>query len=181
MTFVIPPPIDSLGLWIEQLIAESTGKEGIGILPVAGEPLGGPEVYSNDRIFVYITTQSVHNNDIDAKLADLEESCHPVVRHVMRDSLSLGREFFLWEIATALAGSLLGINPFDQPNVQESKDNTKALLEVYKKEGRLPAQDVVWEQDGLRIYSDGNTKSALQQIVAQKKGRTLWRISSLLT
>ena len=170
VTFVISPPIDSLGLWIEQLIAESTGKEGIGILPVAGEPLGGPEVYGHDRIFVYITTQAFHSEEIEAKLAELQEAGHPVVRHVMRDELSLGREFFLWEIATALAGSLMGINPFDQPNVQESKDNTKALLELYKKEERLPSQEVIWEQNDSRIYGDGATRTTLQKIIEEKKG-----------
>jgi len=163
VTFVTPPPIDSLGLWIEQLIAESTGKEGLGILPVAGEPLGDCSVYGNDRLFVYISTQDSPGAEIEAKLKALQEAGHPVVRQVMRDPLSLGREFFLWEVATALAGSIIGIDPFDQPNVQESKDNTNAFLDVFKKEGRLPDQEVLWEGDGCKIYCDAATKAALQK------------------
>jgi len=162
VTLIISPPIDSLGLWIEQLIAESTGKESRGILPVVGEPLGGPEVYGNDRVFVYIRTQNASDPDIEARLRGLEEAGHPVVRSVMRDPLSLGREFFLWEMATALAGALLGINAFDQPNVQESKDNTKRLLEVYRQRGKLPEQELLLEANGCQIYGDAQTNSASQ-------------------
>ncbi|MDA2937366.1 bifunctional transaldolase/phosoglucose isomerase, partial [Acidobacteria bacterium AH-259-A15] len=163
VTFIIPAPIDSLGLWIEQLIAESTGKEGRGILPVAGEPLGEPGVYGDDRLFVYIRTSGVSDQDTEAKLEALERAGHPVVRHVMRDSLSLGREFFLWEFATALAGALLGINAFDQPNVQESKDNTRDLLKLYRDQSRLPAQETLVEAESCLIYGDAATRKALQQ------------------
>jgi transaldolase/glucose-6-phosphate isomerase len=120
LTLVLPPGIAALGCWIEQLIAESTGKEGKGILPVDGEPLGEAGVYGNDRLFV-----SLGGNDW---LAALEEAGHPVVRLPYNDRLDLGGEFFRWEMATAVAGHVLGINPFDQPNVQEAKDATNALL-----------------------------------------------------
>ncbi len=163
VTFIAPAPIDSLGLWIEQLIAASTGKDGLGIVPVAGEKLGDPSVYGNDRLFAYLSTQNSSSAEIEAKLSALQEAGHPVIRHVMRDAVSLGREFFLWEFATALAGAVIGINPFDQPNVQESKDHTNALLDTFKKEGRLPAQEVLWEGDGCKIYGDAATKTALQK------------------
>lgn len=170
VTFIMPRPIDSLGLWIEQLIAESTGKEGRGIVPVAGEPLGSPDVYGDDRLFVYVTTRDKSDQDTEAQLGVLEAAGHPVVRHVIRDALSLGREFFLWEIATALAGALLGINAFDQPNVQESKDNTKGLLEVHRNEGRLPEQEMVAEANGCRIYCDPQTRTTLSQSSQNRKG-----------
>lgn len=154
VTFVISPPIDSLGLWIEQLIAESTGKEGKGILPVVGEPLGDRGTYGEDRVFVSLRTSHAPDEGVEAKLRVLEEAGHPVVRQVLKDALSLGREFFLWEMATALAGAVLGINPFDQPNVQESKDNTKRLLQIYQENGSLPEQDLLVSEDGCRIYGD---------------------------
>ena len=108
LTFVTPPPLHSLGLWIEQLIAESTGKEGKGIVPVAGEPLGPPDVYGDDRVFVHIHTHSAKTGEIEQKLSALEAAGHPVLRHSLHDSLDLGEEFFLWEFATAVAGALLG-------------------------------------------------------------------------
>ncbi len=162
ITLITPPPLDSLGLWIEQLIAESTGKEGGGILPVAGEPLGDPSLYGDDRVFVYIRTSDGSDQETDAKIEALEKAGHPVICQVLRDGLSLGREFFLWEFATALVGALLEINPFDQPNVQESKDNTEHLLEVYRKEGELPEQEVLVEEHGCRIYADLKTKAVFQ-------------------
>ena len=162
VTLITSPPIDSLGLWIEQLIAESTGKENTGILPVAGEPLGSPAVYGDDRLFVHIRTSDAGDPAAEAKLTALENAGHPVIRHVMRDPLSLGREFFLWEFATALAGALLGINTFDQPNVQESKENTRLLLEVYGKEAELPAQELLVEGDGCRIYGESPDRRRLQ-------------------
>src|ERR1022692_4954455 len=137
LTFVTPAPLDSLGLWIEQLIAESTGKEGKGIIRVAGEPLGAPDDYGDDRVFAFLHTPSSKTGDIDAKLAPLEAAGHPVLRHTLHDPLDLGEEFFLWEFATAVAGALLAIDAFDQPNVQESKDNTKRLLGEYVQNGSL--------------------------------------------
>lgn len=127
-TFVLSPGIAALGLWLEQLIAESTGKEGKGILPVADEPLGPPEVYGDDRIFVSITLAGDDQPDRDARLLALERAGHPVVRLSLKDRYELGSQFFRWEFATAIAGALLHINPFDQPNVAESKANTKEVL-----------------------------------------------------
>jgi glucose-6-phosphate isomerase len=158
LTLVISPPLDSLGLWIEQLIAESTGKEGQGILPVAGEKLGPPGVYAEDRVFLSIRTETCANSKIEADLEALEKAGHPVIEQVLPDALSLGGEFFLWEFATALAGALLGINPFDQPNVQESKDNTRQLLEIFREEGRLPEQEVLVEEQGCQIFGEAASK-----------------------
>ena len=176
VTFVIPPPIDSLGLWIEQLVAESTGKEGISILPVAGEPLGSPDQYGSDRVFAYVCTEASSDSVLEAGLDALEAAGHPVIRHLIQDELSLGREFFLWEFGVAVAGAILGINPFDQPNVQESKDNTKALLEQYTREGSLPGLHQIGESGGCSISCDSAAAAALSgpsldKIVAQHLGR----------
>src|SRR5271165_1282626 len=163
LTFILPSPLASLGLWIEQLIAESTGKEGRGIVPVAGEPLGPPEVYGDDRVFVYIHTRSAKTGDIEQKLAALEAAGHPVLRHALHDLLDLGEEFFLWEFATAVAGALIGIDPFDQPNVQESKDNTRRLLTEHSQNGSLTQQSLIVADNTLRVFGDAETRDALRR------------------
>src|SRR4029077_9988087 len=127
-TFVVSKPIESFGLWVEQLIAESTGKEGKGVLPVAGEPLGPPEVYGEDRVFVPMTRSGEADGERESRLVALEKAGHPVVHLRLDDPYDVGQEFFRWEFATAVAGAWLRINPFDQPNVAESKANTKAVL-----------------------------------------------------
>jgi transaldolase / glucose-6-phosphate isomerase len=156
LTLSTSPDIASLGLWVEQLIAESTGKEGRGIIPIAGETLGAPGVYANDRLFVHISI-GPPDGETDAKLRALEAAGHPVVRRTLHDPLDLGEEFYLWEMATAIAGQIIGINPFDQPNVQESKDNTRRLLDEFKKNGELPEQQQGAEGRGLTAYAEGET------------------------
>lgn len=136
LTLITPAPLDTLGLWIEQLIAESTGKEGKGILPVAAEPLLGVRDYGDDRLFVSVR---LRGSDDFARLKELADAGHPVVDQVLGDALDLGEIFFTWEFATAIAGALLGIDAFDQPNVQESKDNTKKLLDEFKTKGSMTA------------------------------------------
>ena len=154
LTIVTDQKLSALGLWVEQLIAESTGKEGKGIVPVVGEPRGSVSAYGNDRLFVSISVGPV-DNETNSKLKALEAAGHPVVYRNLADVYDLGAEFFLWEIATAFAGWRLGINPFDQPNVQESKDATKALLEKYEHDGKL-AEQVVLASDGqLTVYAGG--------------------------
>lgn len=153
LTIVTNARISALGLWIEQLIAESTGKEGKGIVPIAGEPLGSPSVYGDDRLFVSIAVGKL-DGDTEVKLKALEAAGHPVVYRTLTDLYDLGEEFFLWEIATAFAGWRLGINPFDQPNVQESKDATKELLQKFEAEGKLVEQAVLVTEGALTIYSD---------------------------
>ncbi|MDT4966806.1 MAG: transaldolase / glucose-6-phosphate isomerase [Acidobacteriota bacterium] len=160
LTIVTDPKISALGLWIEQLIAESTGKEGKGILPVAGETLGTPSVYGDDRLFVSIAVGKL-DGDTEVKLKALEAAGHPIVYRTLTDLYDLGEEFFLWEIATAFAGWRLGINPFDQPNVQESKDATRELLEKFEKEGALAEQSIVATDGVLTIYADEPMLSSL--------------------
>ena len=137
LTFVIEPRLATLGLWIEQLIAESTGKQGKGIIPVVGEPLTDSSVYGDDRVFVSISLRG-ELKDSNTKLDELAQAGHPIIRRELSDLYELGAEFFVWEFATACAGWRLGINPFDQPNVQEAKDATKELLGEFTKNGRLP-------------------------------------------
>jgi len=134
LTLIAPRPLDSLGLWVEQLIAESTGKEGKGIVPIAGEPPLAAGEYGDDRLFVAVR---LRGSDETARLRELTAAGHPVVDVVLEDPLDLGEIFFLFEFATAVAGYLIGVNPFDQPNVQESKDNTKALLAEYTAGGTM--------------------------------------------
>jgi transaldolase/glucose-6-phosphate isomerase len=133
-TFVVSPPIESFGLWVEQLIAESTGKQGKGILPVAGEPLGEPDEYGYDRLFAYLRNPDSPEEDVDARMEELARAGHPTVTMSVHGAADLGRIFFFAEFATAVAGWVLGINAFNQPNVQEAKDNTNKVLEL----GELP-------------------------------------------
>ena len=160
LTISTDPRIASFGLWVEQLLAESTGKDGKGIVPVAGETLGTPSVYGDDRLFVHIAVEKI-DSETEAKLKALEAAGHPVVYRTLTDLYDLGEEFFLWEIATAFAGWRLGINPFDQPNVQESKDATKELLDTYARDGKLPEQGVLATDGALTLYADDKTRAEL--------------------
>ena len=150
LTLVASKEIASLGLWIEQLVAESTGKEGKGIVPIAGEALGAVKDYGKDRIFAVISV----GVDTDEKMAALENAGFPVVRQQLSGAIDLGATFFVWEFATAVASSLLSIDAFDQPNVQESKDNTKRLLGEFVSKGALPQQVPVVEDGALKLYSE---------------------------
>jgi transaldolase / glucose-6-phosphate isomerase len=165
LTLIIDPQIASLGLWIEQLIAESTGKEGKGILPVTGEPLGDLAVYGNDRLFVSI---SIGQLDEPGKIAldTFAAAGHPVIHRELNDLYELGAEFFVWEFATACAGWRLGINPFDQPNVQEAKAVAIELLSAFKKEKQLPKQKEVAADNVLTIYSEGPSGAVTSAVVA---------------
>jgi transaldolase/glucose-6-phosphate isomerase len=165
ITFVISPRIETFADWAEQLIAESTGKEGKGLVPVAGEALDEPAAYGNDRLFVNIKLASQTEDDIERKLQALEAAGHPVIRIELQDVLEFGHEFFCWEVATATAGALLGINPFDQPNVQESKDNTNRLLAQFRAEGKLAEDAPVVETEGIGFYGDAATRSSLEQMI----------------
>jgi transaldolase/glucose-6-phosphate isomerase len=153
VTFISPEILAPLGMWLEQLLAESTGKEGTGLLPVAGEPLGAPEVYGPDRVFVYFRLPGPGQERLDQGVAALRQAGHPLITIQMTDPLDLGEEFFRWEIATAVAGAVLGINPFDQPNVQESKDNTNRLLTLVGEQGHLPEEPPDLVAGPLGLYS----------------------------
>jgi len=144
LTLVTSPAIASFGNWVEQLVAESTGKEGRGILPVVGEPLGTPAAYGDDRFFVYLQLPSPRAGEgwgggHNAAIRPLEDAGYPVVRFHLRDCYDLGGQFLLWEIATAVAGHLLGINPFSQPNVESAKVQARAMVEAYLEAGTLPS------------------------------------------
>lgn len=139
LTFVLSPKIEPFGDWVEQLIAESTGKEGKGILPVVGEPLGKPEVYGNDRVFVHIKLAG--DSTYDEGLLAIEKAGHPVIRLFLDDVYGLGGQFFLWEMATAVAGARLGINPFDQPNVEAAKILARKMVAEFTVKGTLPKSE----------------------------------------
>jgi glucose-6-phosphate isomerase len=158
LTVLLPPSMRTLGLWIEQLIAESTGKHDKGALPVVDEPLGPPSAYGADRAFVAIATD--HDSPDMTRVQALEDAGHPVLRLGTRVS-ALGAEFFRWEFATAVAGAVLGINPFDEPNVAEAKDKTKALLATRDFSGGTP----VASADGVSVYSSKFSGASPAQVV----------------
>jgi len=162
LTFICSPEIASFGYWVEQLIAESTGKDGTGILPVEGEVVGGPGAYGNDRAFVYLRFETSRGRNLDEAVKTLERAGYPVVTIRLQDLYDLGAEFFRWEFATAVAGAVIGVNPFDQPNVQESKDNTKRLIGEFQAVGRLPEGKPIFSDGPIRLYGDAATASALK-------------------
>jgi transaldolase/glucose-6-phosphate isomerase len=170
VTFLMPKSIQTLGMWLEQLLAESTGKEGSGLLPIAGEPLFSPEEYSTDRFFAYYRLEGELDSDQEKLVTELKEHGHPIVTFRMIDRLDIGEEFFRWEFATAVAGSILEINPFDQPNVQESKNNTNQLLKAIEEKGQLPDEEPVLVETPLSLYSSeaaSNLADAIQTFLSQ--------------
>jgi transaldolase / glucose-6-phosphate isomerase len=162
MTIIASPGIHDLGAWLEQLIAESTGKAGKGIIPVDREKLGKPAVYGNDRVFAYLRLQTEPNKAQDAAVAALEKAGHPVVRISLPNRYNLGQEFFRWEIATAVAGSIIGINAFNQPDVEASKIETKKLTSEYEEKGKLPPESPFFEANGIKLYADEKNTAALK-------------------
>ena len=161
VTFITSPDISDLGAWLEQLLAESTGKVGKGIIPVDREELGAPEVYGHDRVFAYVHTEHATDVCVEQKISALEKAGHPVVRISMADVYDLGAEFFRWEIATAVAGSIIGINAFNQPDVEASKVVTRNLTSEYEKTGSLPAEKPVLEDDGIKLFTDEKNAAEL--------------------
>ncbi len=154
ITLVASPGIADLGAWLEQLIAESTGKLGKGIIPVDREALADPPAYGKDRIFAYLRLEGASDAAQDAKVAALEQAGHPVVRIAVSDTYSLGQEFFRWEMATAVAGSIIGINAFNQPDVEASKIVTKQLTSEYESKGSLPPEKPIVEEAGFQLFTD---------------------------
>ncbi len=138
LTVLTSPSLSSFGLWAEQLIAESLGKQGRGIVPIAGEPIVGVESYGDDRVFAYLWVEGDENNRVDELTGSLANAGYPVIRLDLKDRYDLAAEFFRWEFATAVAGSIIGVTPFDQPNVQAAKDATDSVLETVKQTGSLP-------------------------------------------
>ncbi|MBW1669336.1 MAG: glucose-6-phosphate isomerase [Deltaproteobacteria bacterium] len=162
LTLVISPSVSAFGAWLAQLIAESTGKEGKGILPVYGETLAPPSAYAKDRFFVYLRLDGdgAHDQGIRA----IAEAGMPVVQINILDPYELGSQIFIWEIATAIAGKVLGINPFDQPNVESSKALTRELIARFRKEGKLPEPEITFRSDNISVYTDTKTENLAQAL-----------------
>ena len=158
VTFVLSAAIKSFGYWVEQLLAESTGKEGKGLIPIHGETLAGNEEYGKDRIFVHIYLTTDSNEADDKKIKVLEEAGHPVVRIMVANKMALGAEYYRWEIAAAVAGVVMGINPFNQPNVEESKKNTSELLKGWATDGDFNISDPLLKMENISFYSGRETK-----------------------
>jgi len=169
LTIITSPGVSDLGAWLEQLIAESTGKNGKGIIPVDREELASPEKYGKDRIFAYIRLETAPDAAQDDKVAALEKAGHSVVRISMGDAYDLGQEFFRWEIATAVAGSILGINPFNQPDVEASKVATRNLTAEYEKTGSLPPEKPILEENGIKLFTDSKNADALAKAAGNDK------------
>jgi len=170
ITLITSPGIADVGAWLEQLIAESTGKVGKGIIPVDRETLGAPDVYGNDRIFAYLSLEGASDAAQDAKVGVLEKAGQPVIRINLADTYSLGQEFFRWEIATAVAGSILGINAFNQPDVEASKIVTKQLTSEYESTGALPAEKPIVEEAGVKFFTDEKNAAELAKAAAAAAG-----------
>lgn len=161
LTFVISPELASMGAWLEQLVAESTGKLGKGIVPVDLEPVGTPDMYGTDRLFVYIRLSNSPNGYQDGSINALEKAGQPVVRIHVGDVIDLSAGFFRWEFATAVAGAVLGIHPFDQPDVEASKIATRALTNEYEKSGGLPAEKPFFVEGSIELFTDARNSAAL--------------------
>ena len=158
VTFILSSSISSFGYWVEQLLAESTGKEGKGLIPVNGEAPGDPADYGKDRVFVHMYLPADDNTADELKLKALEAAGHPVIRICVPDKIALGGEYYRWEIAVAIAGMVLGINPFDQPNVEESKKNTNNILEDWKKDGSFKKAEPIFNNEDFSIYGGAAIK-----------------------
>lgn len=163
VTLIVSPEIHSLGAWLEQLLAESTGKDGKGLIPVDQEPLGSPTVYGLDRVFVYIRLDSQPSREQDQKIQIIEQAGFVVVRLHLADKMHLGAEFFRWEIATDVAGNILEIDPFNQPDVEESKVLTLQLTDQYEKNGQWSEPTPFFAVEGLALLTDDKNKNEIKQ------------------
>ena len=161
VTILASPGIADLGAWLEQLLAESTGKQGRGLIPLTGEPLAAPDRYGKNRFFAYLEldgkADAAQRKAVDA----LEQAGHPVARIKVKDIWHIGHEFFRWEIATAVAGSIIGIDPFNQPDVEASKDKTRVLTEAYEKSKSLPTEQPMFRENGMVLYADPRNAAEL--------------------
>jgi transaldolase / glucose-6-phosphate isomerase len=172
VTIITSPGIHDLGAWLEQLIAESTGKIGKGLIPVDREALGAPEVYGNDRVFVHLRLADEPDMAQKQKLDALRTAGHPVVEIELADTYDLGQEFFRWEIATAVAGSILKINPFNQPDVEASKIVTRQLTEQYEKTGKLPEESPIFDDGSIKLFTDERNAANLNKLAGTDRSLT---------
>jgi len=168
LTLVASPSLASIGAWLEQLVAESTGKQGKGIIPVDGEPLTTTAVYGNDRVFVYVCLAGASDPDQDRAIAQLEQARAPVVRIVLNDRYALGQEFFRWELATAVAGAVMEVHPFDQPDVEASKIETRKLTDACEAGGSLPDEVPLATDGQLALFADGRNAAELQALAGEQ-------------
>ena len=171
-----PPVIYDFGAWLEQLLAESTGKQGHGIVPVDNEPLAAADHYGSDRLFAYLRVADQIDHAQEAAVAALEAAGEPVVRVTCNGHMEVAQLFFLWEFATAVAGSVIGIDAFDQPDVEASKIETKKLTEAYSASGSLPAETPFLQADGVKLFTDPKnaetlTGKSLDEVVRQQLDR----------
>jgi hypothetical protein len=172
LTLVTSPGIADFGAWLEQLVAESTGKEGKGIIPVDREPLAAAEVYGNDRVFAYIRLNNGADSAQDEAVDAITKAGHPVIRIALSDVYNLGQEMFRWEIATAVAGSVIAINAFNQPDVEASKIATKKLTTEYEKTGSLPAESPIYSEKGIDLFTGEKNAAALASALGGDKSLT---------
>jgi len=185
LTIFTPTEFADLGAWLEQLIAESTGKNGISIIPVDREPLQTADMYGNDRVFVNFTVKGAKvDEDTQTDLADIVEAGHPMVTIELNDKYSLGQEFFRWEFATAVAGSIMGINPFNQPDVESAKVEARKLTEAYEASGSLPGEEPFFTEDGIALftskeYADDLKNSVDEQSIAGFLEAHLWNLGEM--
>jgi transaldolase/glucose-6-phosphate isomerase len=161
VTIIASPPIADLGAWLEQLLAESTGKQGRGLIPIAGEPLAPPDRYGSDRFFAYVELEGHPDAAQRDAIAMLEKAGHPVMRVDVKDTWHIGQEFYRWEIATAVAGAIIGIDPFNQPDVEASKVKTRALTDDYEKSHKLPKEEPLFKENGIALYADPRNAAEL--------------------
>jgi len=161
VTIIASPGIADFGAWLEQLLAESTGKQGRGLIPLAGEPLTVPECYGSDRLFAYLELDGQVDASQRQGVEALERAGHPVAKIRVKDVWHIGQEFFRWEIATAVAGSIIGIDPFNQPDVEASKDKTRALTDAYEKSHRQPEEAPMFRENGVALYADPRNAAQL--------------------
>ncbi|HTQ85636.1 MAG TPA: bifunctional transaldolase/phosoglucose isomerase [Candidatus Solibacter sp.] len=169
VTIVASPGIQDLGAWLEQLLAESSGKEGKGLIPVDREPLLSPDNYGKDRVFAYLRLETGPDAGQDAAVEALEKAGHPVVRIVVKDIYDIGQEFFRWEIAIATAGAVIGINAFNQPDVEASKIETRKLTSEYEETGKLPPEQPILEESGVKLFTDAKNAAELAKAAGGQK------------
>lgn len=167
MTLIASPGIADLGTWLEQLLAESTGKDGKGLIPVDREPLETVDVYGNDRVFVYLCLEQAADPMQDVIVTQLEQAGQPVVRIVLTDLYQLGQEFFRWEIAAAVAGSIIGINAFNQPDVEASKVVTRQITADYEKTGTLSPESPIYAEAGIQLFTNEKNAATLKASIKQ--------------
>ncbi len=169
VTLITSPAISDLGAWLEQLIAESTGKKGKGLIPVDREALGAPAIYGSDRVFIYVRLETAPDKAQDVAVQAIEQAGQPLVRISVNDIYDVGQEFFRWEMATAVACSIMGVNAFNQPDVEASKLATRKLTSEYEKTGTLPLETPIFEDDGVKLYTDGKNVAALSKTISNSE------------